>query len=245
MVDVGEEEVLLRVHRSGSGWKLGRLVPYRVPWREGMTVLDGLVHVQENQEPGLAFRRNCGAGRCGSCGAEVDGRPVLTCSTRLPRGGDVTVEPMRTFPVIRDLVVDLSGQWVTAGRVPLFEAVDDGDDFWRIPREDVSDVAEFRRCIECFLCQDVCHVLREHGQDFVGPRFVTLLASLDMHPRDAGDRSGFSAESGLELCNVTRCCQETCPEEIRITDEAIIPEKERLISRKDPVARLLKRVLGR
>lgn len=234
---MSEETVPLRVYRSGSG----EFEEFAVPFVEGMTVLDGVVWAQRNEAPGLAFRRNCGAARCGSCAAEIDGEPRLMCSTPLPRSG-AAVEPMAAFPVVRDLAVDVDGMWDVARRVPGFERGEGLDRMWQ---EDVDDLSVFQRCIECFLCMDVCHVLRVHGGEYVGPRFVVKLAALNMHPRDGGDRSGFAGESGVELCNVTRCCQDTCPEDIPITDDAIIPEKERLISGLDPVVRLLRSLFGR
>lgn len=231
-------EVEVEIWRSdGDG---GRFASYPVPLGEGRTVLDAVKYVRDNFEPDLAFRYNCGSGRCGSCGAEVNGEPVLMCTT--PLEGDVTVRPMETFPIVRDLVVDLSENWEVSRRLPAFESGEEWRE--RVYPEDVRDVSEFERCIECFLCQDVCHVLREHGQDYVGPRFVTRLASLNRHPRDDGDRSRFSAEGGLEFCNVTRCCQDVCPEGIRITDEAIIPEKERLVSYLDPFVGLYRQLFG-
>jgi succinate dehydrogenase / fumarate reductase iron-sulfur subunit len=107
---------------------------------------------------------------------------------------------------------------------------------------------EFRKCIECFLCQDVCHVLRAHDlkSAFYGPRFLVRIASLEMHPKDVLDRRPLlKGKAGLGLCNVTKCCTEVCPEHIKITDNAIIPLKERMDDVYfDPVRSLVRR-LGR
>lgn len=228
------ETAVLRVRRSDG------FVSYEVPLGEVSTVLDAVRYAAEHEDPDLAFRYNCGSGRCGSCSAEVDGEPVLMCTE--PMEGDVTVEPMETFPTVKDLVTDVSSQWDTARSLPGFRARDDAERY--LPR-DAEDVAEFERCIECFLCQDVCHILREHDGDYVGPRFITRLAALNRHPLDGRDRAEWAAEeSGLFRCNVTRCCQETCPEDIRITDEAIVPERERVVDRLDPVIGWLRRLLG-
>ena len=98
---------------------------------------------------------------------------------------------------------------------------------------DVDRSQEFRKCIECWLCQDVCHVIRDHEDNkpaYAGPRYFIRHAELDMHPLDTGDRRGRRCASGtgLGLCNITKCCTEVCPAGIKITDNAIIPMKERV-----------------
>jgi succinate dehydrogenase / fumarate reductase iron-sulfur subunit len=83
------------------------------------------------------------------------------------------------------------------------------DGSWRMQQEDVDRVQEFRKCIECFLCQDVCHVLRDHHMhaDFIGPRFLVCAAALEMHPLDTDDRlKDLKDNNGIGLCNITRCC---------------------------------------
>ena len=105
---------------------------------------------------------------------------------------------------------------------------------------DVERSQEFRKCIECFLCQDTCHVVRDHEENkeaFAGPRFLMRIAELDMHPLDAGRPPGRGAarSTASGMCNITKCCTEVCPEHIKITDNALIPMKERVVDRKyDP-----------
>ena len=111
-------------------------------------------------------------------------------------------------------------------------------------QEDVDRVQEFRKCIECFLCQDVCHVLRDHHKhdEFIGPRFLVYNAALEMHPLDTEDRLADHKQSqGIGFCNITKCCTKVCPEHITITDNAIIPLKERVVDRFfDPLGRLFR-----
>jgi succinate dehydrogenase / fumarate reductase iron-sulfur subunit len=240
-------EAVLRVFRGTA--QGGEAVEYRVPVAPGMVVLDALHYIQGHLAPDLAVRWNCKAGRCGSCSAEVNGRPRLTCKTRmdaLPADQPITVTPMRTFPVIRDLVTDVSWNYEVNRRIPPFTPRAGTD--WKISQEDVDRVQEFRRCIECFLCQDVCHVLRDHekGAQFGGPRFFVRVAALEMHPLDSLSRTKIVKEElGIGYCNITKCCTEVCPEDIHITDNAIIPLKERVVDDfYDPVARLLKRIFG-
>ena len=111
-------------------------------------------------------------------------------------------------------------------------------------QEDVDRVQEFRKCIECFLCQDVCHVLREHHlhEEFVGPRFFVYAAALEMHPLDTENRlEELVKAKGIGYCNITKCCTKVCPENITITDNAIIPLKERVVDEfYDPIKRLFR-----
>ena len=106
------------------------------------------------------------------------------------------------------------------------------DGTWRMQQEDIDRVQEFRKCIECFLCQDVCHVLRDHHKhdEFIGPRFLVYTAALEMHPLDTEDRlPELKQAHGIGFCNITKCCTKVCPENITITDNAIIPLKERVV----------------
>jgi succinate dehydrogenase / fumarate reductase iron-sulfur subunit len=221
----------------------GELVTYPVPVREGMVVLDAVLWIQANLSPDLAVRWNCKAAKCGSCSAEIDGFPRLMCKSPIAEYGDeITVRPMHTFPIIRDLVCDVSWNYEVNKRIAPFtpsEADVNDPEPWRMRQEDVDRSIEFRKCIECFLCQDVCHVLRNHGRKdaFFGPRFMIRIAGLEMHPKDAVDRTAqLKGEAGVGMCNITKCCTEVCPEHIKITDNAIIPMKERMVDQYfDPI----------
>jgi succinate dehydrogenase / fumarate reductase iron-sulfur subunit len=237
------KEATLRVFRGDSN--SGATVDYRVPIAPGMVVLDALHYIQGHLAPDLAVRWNCKAGKCGSCSAEVNGRPRLTCKTRmddLPQDQPITVLPMKSFPRIKDLVTDVSWNYRVNRKIPAFEARKGAG--WKISQLDVDRVQEFRKCIECFLCQDVCHVLREHDlkEQFAGPRFFVRVAGLEMHPLDGLNRAGLLKDQlGLGLCNITKCCTEVCPEEIHITDNAIIPLKERVVDQfYDPLTMLFR-----
>jgi succinate dehydrogenase / fumarate reductase, iron-sulfur subunit len=231
----------------------GELRQYEVETYPGMVVLDAIHDIQAKSAPDLAVRWNCKAGRCGSCSAEVNGRPKLMCMTRMskyPEGEPITVMPMKSFPPIKDLVTDVSHNFEMAKKIPPFAPRPrDADGTWRMQQYDIDRIQEFRKCIECFLCQDVCHVIRDHDkkEHFAGPRFFIHLATLDMHPLDTLDRRKLMKdEYGLGLCNITKCCTEVCPEHITITDNAIIPLKERLVDdHYDPVQWLLRKVGGK
>ena len=222
---------------------------YTTSVTEGMVVLDAIHQIQAEQANDLAVRWNCKAGKCGSCSAEVNGMPKLMCMTRLselPLDKPVTVEPMRAFPPIKDLVTDVSWNFRVKQRIKPFKPrpPDAPDGTWRMAQADVDRVQEFRKCIECFLCQDVCHVLRDHHlhEEFIGPRFLVHVAALEMHPLDVEDRvEELRKAHGIGYCNITKCCTKVCPEHITITDNAIIPLKERVVDEfYDPLGKLLK-----
>lgn len=227
----------------------GAFVDYQVDVEDGMVVLDVVHQIQAEQAPDLACRWNCKAGKCGSCSAEVNGKPKLMCMTRvgdLDLEKDVTVEPMQAFPLVRDLVADVSWNYQVKKKIKPFKPrkPDNADGTWRMDQVDVERPQEFRKCIECFLCQDVCHVLRDHHKhdEFIGPRFLIYTAALEMHPLDEENRlEDLKKTQGVGYCNITKCCTKVCPEHITITDNAIIPLKERVVDEYyDPVKKLFK-----
>ncbi len=235
-------DLRLRIWRGDATG--GALQDYTVAVEAGEVVLDALHHLQAQEAGDLAVRWNCKAGKCGSCSAEVNGRPRLLCLARLStfEGGEpITITPLRTFPVIRDLVTDVSFNYRKAAEVPAFNpSAQEPTAPFRMAQIDVERSQEFRKCIECFLCQDTCHVIRDHEENkeaFAGPRLFIRYAELEMHPNDSLDRRRLMQEErGLGLCNITKCCTEACPEHIKITDNGIIPLKERVADLKyDPV----------
>jgi succinate dehydrogenase / fumarate reductase iron-sulfur subunit len=229
--------------------KGGEFQEYQTEITEGMVVLDAVHQIQAEHANDLAVRWNCKAGKCGSCSAEINGRPKLMCMTRMsdmPTDKPITIQPLKAFPVIRDLVTDVSVNYRTKKKIKKFKPrqPDAADGTWRMNQVDIDRVQEFRKCIECFLCQDVCHVLREHSlhEKFVGPRHMVYVAALEMHPLDVEDRrEHLKKEGGIGFCNITKCCTTVCPENITITDNAIIPLKERVADKfYDPLMKLFR-----
>lgn len=226
----------------------GEFKEYKTEITEGLVVLDAIHQIQATQANDLAVRWNCKAGKCGSCSAEINGKPRLMCMTRmntLNMDEPITVTPIKSFPVLRDLVTDVSWNYTVNKRIPKFKPrPPEADGTWRMTQAEVDRVQEFRKCIECFLCQNVCHVLRDHDmkQEFGGPRFMIRAASLEMHPLDTENRLGLlKDELGIGLCNITKCCTEVCPEHINITDNGIIPLKERVVDEfYDPLKKLFR-----
>ena len=242
----------MRVFRGDAGG--GAFVDYNVDSSEGDVVLDVIHRIQAAQANDLAVRWNCKAGKCGSCSAEVTGKPCLMCMARMnvyEPGSVITVAPIKAFPLVKDLVTDVSFNYEAAKKIPpLRPGQPQPKDGYRIMQIDVDRGQEFRKCIECFLCQDVCHVIRDHPENkpsFYGPRFFVRLAELEMHPLDTEDRTELIREAaGISYCNITKCCTEVCPEEIHITDNAIIPLKERVADQfYDPVRWVLRKIRGK
>jgi succinate dehydrogenase / fumarate reductase iron-sulfur subunit len=233
-----DKMVKLRIFRGDA--EGGEEVEYEIPLVEGMVVLDAVLAIQAQQAPDLAVRWNCKAAHCGSCSAEINGRPKLLCKTRVEEydGGEIHVGPMRAFPVIKDLVSDVSWNYEVSKGIKPFQT---------------SEQAPFtmyeEECIECFMCQDVCHVLRTHHKqpEFAGPRFFVRNQWLEMHPMDEADRlADLKEDNGLGFCNITKCCTEVCPVDIHITDNSIIPLKERVADEYyDPAKWLMRKIRGR
>src|SRR4026207_187208 len=212
----GNDKATFKVWR-GQGTE-GGFEDYSTSVSEGMVVLDAIHQIQAESANDLAVRWNCKAGKCGSCSAEVNGMPKLMCMTRLSDldlDKPVTVEPMHTFPSIRDLVTDVSWNYRVKQEIKAFKPrkPDAPDGTWRMDQADVDRVQEFRKCSECFLCQDVCHVLRDHKkhESFIGPRYLVYTAALEMHPLDVEDRvADLKDKHAIGYCNITKCCTKVC-----------------------------------
>ncbi len=237
------KEAKFKVYRGDNN--SGEEVAYTVPVEEGMVVLDAMHYIQKNSSPDLAVRWNCKAAKCGSCSAEVNGKPKLMCKSRLDDydlSQEIIVRPMKSFPVIKDLACDVSWNYEVNKKITPFTPKEDTD--WTMSQKDVERSQEFRKCIECFACQNVCHVLRDHDlkPKFAGPRFFVRVAGLEMHPLDTANRlEKIKDEMGIGYCNITKCCTEVCPEDIHITDNAIIPLKERVVDEYyDPVKKFFR-----
>ena len=245
-------EMTMRVFRGNADG--GTFIDYQVEVEEGNVVLDVIHRIQATQANDLAVRWNCKAGKCGSCSAELNGKPSLMCMTRMSTfepGEAITVAPMKTFPLIKDLVTDVSLNFEVARKIPPVKLPPPGPDgIHRMMQEDVERGQEFRKCIECFLCQNVCHVIRDHPDNkasFFGPRFLIRLAELDMHPLNTEKHRQLVREmAGIGYCNITKCCTEVCPEEIHITDNGIIPLKERVADHYyDPIRWIIRKLSGK
>jgi succinate dehydrogenase / fumarate reductase iron-sulfur subunit len=245
-----KETITLKVFRGTP--ENGAEKTYNIKTFPGMVVLDAIHQIQASQDATLACRWNCKAAKCGSCSAEINGKPRLMCKSRVEdytgESGEITVHPLKTFPLVKDLVTDVSWNYKIAEQIPPLSVAPGTPRPFRMQQVDVERIQEFRKCIECFLCQDVCHVLRDHNRKdgFFGPRQMVRMASLEMHPLDNIERRRQAKEeAGVGYCNITKCCTEVCPEHIHITDNAIIPLKERVADFYfDPLGKLIRKWMG-
>src|SRR6201996_7877837 len=244
-------QATFRIWRGERG--AGEFHDYSTEASAGMVVLDAVHQIQAQQAGDMAVRWNCKAGKCGSWSAEIHGMPKPVCMTRVHSinlNQPVTIEPMKTFPLIRDLVTDVSWNFEVKKTIKKFKPrkPDAADGTWRMEQSDVDRPQEFRKCIECFLCQDVCHVLRDHHMhaEFIGPRFLIYTAQLEMNPIDTDNRLGdLRHQHGIGYCNITKCFTKVCPESITITDNGIIPLKERVVDEYfDPLGMLFRKFRG-
>ena len=246
--DLGKSGKMAKLKIFRGDAEGGEEIEYEIPLVEGMVVLDAVLAIQAQQAPDLAVRWNCKAAHCGSCSAEINGRPKLLCKSRVEEydGGEIHVGPMRAFPVIKDLVSDVSWNYEVSKGIKPFQTSEQAP--FTMYEEDVERLYEPKKCIECFMCQDVCHVLRTHHKhpEFAGPRFFVSNQWLEMHPMDEADRLGdLKEDNGLGFCNITKCCTEVCPVDIHITDNSIIPLKERVADEYyDPAKWLMRKIRG-
>ncbi|MEK6862098.1 MAG: 2Fe-2S iron-sulfur cluster-binding protein [Nanoarchaeota archaeon] len=220
-------KINVTVKRSGNIEK-----SYLVPYSPKMMVLDALFFIQENIEPDLAFRWNCGEGICGSCAAEVNRKPVLMCKMEItPDMQTLYIEPMKAFPLIKDLVTDPSEVYEKLSRLKPYFTGPKKKTFSEIHEDEVKEIQEMRKCIDCFICYDSCHVIRNHPElKFSGPVNVVKVVALDRHPQEKSERSQLLEKEGLWNCNLSRCCTLNCPQKIKVSEDAITWAKERAVS---------------
>ena len=241
-----------RIYRGDNN--RGELVNYETEVQEGMVVLDVIHKIQAEQANDLGVRWNCKAGKCGSCSMEINGFPKLSCMTRMNEYQDdetITITPLKSFAILKDLVTDVSWNFEQNKRIkPVSLAPESKTERGYVMyQKDVDRIQEFRKCIECYLCQNVCHIIRDHDKKdkFIGPRFMIRVAGLEMHPLDTEDRMPeLKNDYGSGMCNITRCCTDVCPEHINITDNGIIPMKERVVDRfYDPLTVIARKIFGK
>jgi len=223
---------------------------FTVPYTKGMRILDAVIHVQRNYDTTLAYRWNCRSGLCGSCGIEVDGKPCLACKTPVTKDKH-TVEPMKAFPVIKDLVPEVDEvREKLAELKPYFvpkETENKKEGFFVFHEHEMHEMDEAHECIECYVCYDSCHVTRNHKElNFCGPSNVVKAVSFERHPLDKGGRAQLLHEKGnIWQCNMTRCCSENCPQDISITENFITYAKERIVDENNVIHKLFRRIFSK
>ena len=195
---------------------------YEVPCRKDWVVLDGLNYVKDQLDGSLSYRWSCRMGICGSCGMTVNGEPKLTCATFLTdyAPGPVRVEPLRNFPVVRDLVVEIGDfmrklttvkPWIIRQEE---KPLADGE--YRQTPEEMDEYKQFSMCINCMLCYAACPVF---GLDphFIGPAAIALAQRYNLDSRDQGSRERLdllSDHEGIWGCTFVGECTKVCPKSV-------------------------------
>jgi fumarate reductase iron-sulfur subunit len=193
-----------------------------VPCPDDWVVLDGLNHVKDQLDGTLSYRWSCRMGICGSCGMTVNGEPKLTCATFLTdyAPGPVRVEPLRNFPVIRDLIVDLGDFMQKLVRVKpwIVRAVEQplaSGEYLQSP-EEMDEYKQFSMCINCMLCYAACPI---YGLDpkFIGPAAIALAQRYNLDSRDEGAAERLeilSEHEGIWGCTFVGECTKVCPKNV-------------------------------
>jgi fumarate reductase iron-sulfur subunit len=195
---------------------------YVVPCPKEWVVLDGLNYVKDRLDGTLSYRWSCRMGICGSCGMTVNGEPKLTCATFLAdyAPGPVRVEPLRNFPVIRDLVVEIGDFMRKLSRVKPWiirkdhKPLSDGE--YRQTPQEMDEYTQFSMCINCMLCYAACPI---YGldQEFIGPAAIALAQRYNLDSRDEGARERLeilSEHEGIWGCTFVGECTEVCPKDV-------------------------------
>jgi fumarate reductase iron-sulfur subunit len=192
---------------------------YDVPLREEWVVLDGLNYIKDELDGTLSYRWSCRMGICGSCGATVNGEPKLTCATFLTAyaPGPIRIEPLANFPVIRDLVVELTDFMIKLGKVKPWiireseQPVESGE-YLQTPAE-LEEYKQFSMCINCMLCYSACPVYAL-DPNFLGPAAIALAQRYNLDSRDDGGHERLTVLSqpeGVWGCTYVGECSRACP----------------------------------
>lgn len=195
---------------------------YEVPFRKDWVILDAINYIKDNIDGTLSYRWSCRMGVCGSCGMMVNGTPVLTCATFLEKylPGPIRVEPLDNFPVVRDLVIEMTDFMEKLKRVqpwivreeekPLSEG-----EYLQTPVE-LEDYKQFSMCINCMLCYSACPV---YGLEptFIGPAAIAIAQRYNLDNRDQGNQQRLeilSEDDGIFECTLVGECSAVCPKDV-------------------------------
>ena len=198
-----------------------RVQEFTVPASHGMTVLDGLIYIKENLDSTLAFRTSCRMGICGSCGMLVNNYPHLACHTQIEEfnSGTLTVKPLPNLPVIKDLVVDLSGMFEHHKSVKPYLIRDDEQEMTEPSAEyaefpgELDDFQQFAYCVKCGICVAACPTSASDAL-FQGPQALAQCFRYCADNRDAGEKERFETvdnDHGVWRCHLAGACSDACP----------------------------------
>lgn len=199
-----------------------------VPYAPRMRVLDVLEHIVEAQGEDLGYRWYCGVKKCGTCAILINGTPGLACWE--PAVAELTLEPLPSLPIIRDLVTDRAPyEDLLAKLGPVLIRREPYPGFPEpLTAAAMAEGESVRDCIQCLICQAACPVLRQPGAAFAGPAPLVQLAELGLDPRDGGARGWLAgARAAIHQCTSCYACEAVCPAEIPVVSRAIEPLKRK------------------
>jgi len=222
MAESSPKQIIFRVQRydpeEGSP---PHLQEFTIPLNRGMTILDGLIYIKENQDSTLAFRTSCRMGICGSCGMLINNYPHLACHTQIEEfhSSTITVKPLPNHPIIKDLAVDLMPMFNVHKSIKPYIIRQDTEEmenptaeFDQLPQV-VNDFLQFSYCIKCGICIAACPTSASDTL-FLGPQSLTQCYRYCADSRDEGQLERFpvvSTDHGVWRCHLAGACSEACP----------------------------------
>ncbi|MFQ5998442.1 MAG: succinate dehydrogenase iron-sulfur subunit [Candidatus Bathyarchaeia archaeon] len=239
-----QKKVILKIKRYRSEKKAEPFFQnYEVPYRDDMVLLDVMNYIKDQVDSSLTFRWSCRMGVCGSCGAMVNGQAKLTCATYIKELNDpVTVEPLQNFPIIKDLVVDITDfmfklksviPWIVRDRE---KPLDEGE-YIQKPQE-LEQFKQASMCINCMLCYSACPVFGIEDK-FIGPAAIALGYRYTLDSRDEGTNQRFDvllSERGVWECTLVGECSTVCPKHV---DPMFTIQRLKIMGAKETVRSIL------
>lgn len=195
---------------------------YKVPCNEDWVVLDALNHIKDNIDGTLSYRWSCHMAVCGSCGMQVNGEPKLACKAFIRDYGDrIRVEPLATFPIERDLVVDMDDFTEKLKSIKPWIIREDGEQPVEQGeyRQSIGELRRFRQfsmCINCMLCYSACPQYALNPE-FIGPAALALAHRYNLDSRDQGAeqrRDVVASHAGVWDCTFVGQCSAVCPKDV-------------------------------
>ncbi len=211
-----EKNVEFKIHRFDPENKKHYVATYKVPIRKGTTILDCLMYIKDNIDDSLTFRHSCRMGICGSCAVNIDGKPMLACYTQVLdlNADSLLIEPVSTFPVIKDLVVDIQPFFSTYKRIKPHlvkpaEEFKKPSEFYQSP-EELKKYWDLTLCIKCGICNSACPAaIDDH---FLGPSALTANYRFVADTRDQGCTERMKPMvDNVWLCTQCNSCTLFCP----------------------------------
>jgi succinate dehydrogenase / fumarate reductase iron-sulfur subunit len=223
---------------------------FTIPFKHGMTVLDGLIYIKENMDNTLSFRSSCRMGICGSCGMLINNLPMLACHTPIEelKKDTITVRSLPNFPIVRDLVADLSLLFEKHKSVKPYIIAPDMAEAEKPTAEflqsqlQLEEFVQFAYCVKCGLCMAACPTVAT-DKHFLGPQPLAQACRYSADRRDGGAKERFQQADtphGIWLCHLAGACSEACPKgvdpalAIQLLKRAIISDDLRLLKKRVP-----------